>query len=325
MNREQNGRDKHFIVKQSKIAYIVGSFIIGAAIGLAILEILYHVSDIPMWIYMVIAAIMLLGIYVCMEAGNRKLLVDNDTLYYCNVFRQMRSFSLYDIGYVEAAWDSGRGQDYLKIYDKEGKVLCKLECSMQNADNLLSYFYDNEVTVDMKCGKGQTLLDIAMQQPITREEMAKQAEITYNEVADKIRSWEQKNVKLGAKLYYGFALFRGNEIDTYTDIQRRESCCSIRKDEELPEDFLCVMEIFIKKEDYFVRDKKRNLLRMDFPVFYKRGTKAVGEDYRLYYNGSCLNEIGNALAALEKYLPGHRFTQEQMDIGYDLVDYKHLQ
>lgn len=318
-------KDKHFMVKQKKIAYVVGAFIICIAVGLAILEIIYHISPIPIWIYMAIAAIFLLGIYVCMEAGNRKLLVENDRLYYCNTFGQMISFLLYDIGYVEAAMDSGKGQDYLKIYDKEGKILCKLECSMQNVDNLLSYFCDNQITIDIKSTSAQSFVDIVMQQPITREEMVKQAEPVYQEVTDRIRNWEKKNEKLGARLYYGYAFFRGNRLDPDADIQQTESCYTMKEKEDLPDDFLCTMEIFIKKEEYFIRDKRHNLLMMDFPVFYKKGTGAVGEDYRLYYNRNCVKELEEALTALEKYLPGHRFIQEKIEMQYQLMSHESIQ
>lgn len=314
----------HFIVRQGKIAYFVGAFIICAALGFGLLEIVYHTSPIPIWIYIVIFAMLLLGIFVWLEAKNRKLLVDNDILYYNNTFGQMKRFCLHDIGYAEAASDTGKGQDNLKIYDKEGNILCRLECSMNNAHSLLIYLYDNGIEVDIKKVKEQSLTNIIMQQVISREEIPGLAEKTYKDTEALINKWKEKNKKLGADIAYGYIFLRGEKVNPDAEIQREESRCYPEREEELPEDFLCIMELMIKKDDYFIRDKKGNLLIMDFPVFYNRRTKAVGEELRLYYNGSCQKEIETGLAALEKYLPGHRFLQVRLDMEYELMDYQRL-
>lgn len=319
---EAGKKTKRFIVRPHKIAYGVGVFSIMAAIVLGVAEMVFSVSKIPMWIYLVIGAIFLLGVYVCLEAKNKRLLVEDDILYYSNLFGHMKKFFLKDIGYVRAAIDPAKGQDYLKIYDKEGQLLCRLEWSMQNADELLGYFCDNStyhnISVEMEHVKAENLPDYMTGKAVCREEMEELAKEVFDKTKEIIGSWKQRNEKLGADFYYGFVSFRGEQMDKNAEIQRRESCCEIKAEEELPADFLCIMEVFIQKDGFFIRDKKGSLLVMDFPIFYKRSTGTIGEDIRLYYNENCMEEIEAALEALEKYLPGHRFRQEAMEPEYEL-------
>ena len=74
--------ERDFTVRQHKIGYGIGIWMIGAGIFILILEILYHVSAIPLWVYGIIMAIFGLGIWVCMEVKNRQLAVKENRLYY---------------------------------------------------------------------------------------------------------------------------------------------------------------------------------------------------------------------------------------------------
>lgn len=313
---------KKFIVRQSKIAYGVGIFIIGAALCLLLLEILYHVNTIPLWVYLVILAIFLLGVFVCLEVKNRQLRVENDEFYYRNILGKVKRFELHDIDHAKAAADFSRGRDSLCLYDEKGKMLCRLECSMKNADDLITYLYDNKIAVDMEKGAADSFLDIAMQQFITREEMTQKAAAVYEEADALVKNWKERNKKLGADFYYGFVEYYGSRIDRKAQIQPEECRCE-KKGEELPEDYLCVMEVYVQKDGCFVRDQKSlyasgDLLVMAFPVFYQRESGALGEEYRLYYNGNCIKEMEKAFKTLERYLPGHKFMLEQMQLGYEL-------
>ena len=56
--------ERDFTVAQHKIVYGIGALIIGAGMLFLVLEILYHLSVIPLWIYGMIGAVFLLGILV---------------------------------------------------------------------------------------------------------------------------------------------------------------------------------------------------------------------------------------------------------------------
>ncbi len=85
-----------------------------------------------------------------------------------------------------------------------------------------------------------------------------------------------------------------------------------------PEDYICVLEVFVKKDGYFIRDRKKTLLLMDFQVFYKRKSWAATGGARLYYNENWKKEVKDMLASLAKYLQGHKFIMDEMELGYDL-------
>ncbi len=158
--------ERDFTVRQHKIGYGIGIWMIGAGIFILILEILYHVSAIPLWVYGIIMAIFGLGIWVCMEVKNRQLAVKENRLYYSSTLGRARQFALEDIASVKAVSNPSGGRDDLRLYDKKGRILCRLETSMQNADVMLWYLYDNGVPLEMEKNTKRELTDIIFQEPI---------------------------------------------------------------------------------------------------------------------------------------------------------------
>ena len=73
--------DRKFTVRQHKAAYGIGIIIIGMGIFFLILEMIYHVSPIALWMYAVILLTFLLGLLVCLEAKNRQLAGTRNGLY----------------------------------------------------------------------------------------------------------------------------------------------------------------------------------------------------------------------------------------------------
>ena len=112
---KNEGQTSGFVVRQAGMAYGVGIFIVLFAAALLVLEVRYHVRAIPVWVYLVIAGIFLLGGYVWLEAWNRRLMVEGDTLYYRNVTGKMVKFAVTDIGYGKAAYHASKGRDYLRL------------------------------------------------------------------------------------------------------------------------------------------------------------------------------------------------------------------
>lgn len=283
-----------FVVRQGKVAYVVGGFIVGAGVGLLVLEGLYHIGRIPVWVYLVILAIVLLGISVWLEAKNRRLVVDGEYLEYRNLFGMAKQFEVKEIGYVRVADDFSKGRDSLKVYGKKGKPLFRLECSMQNAEQLLVYLHDWGVRLESEKGNGKLVEDILAQQVISEEELGRLSEEVYARARELVKEWLEENRKLGADFSLGFV--EGNEGEE--EKRQWENDC-------------WRLELYVKKEGHAVRDWKDRLLMMEFLVFYKRYTGVIGETERLYYNKKWQDEMQNALGVLAVYLPRHRFCQEE--------------
>lgn len=321
---------QNFIVKQTGAAYGVGVFIIASAVVLLTLEIRYHVRAIPIWIYLMIAGILLLGIYVWMEAWNRRLMVMEDTLYYRNVLGKMIKFSIEDIGYGKAAYHASKGRDYLRLYDKEGKLLCRLECSMRNVARLVWYLHDNDIPMELEKGAEGFAGHIVSQSPISEEEMKKLSQEVYGQAQTLVEEWQERNEELEAEFDYGFACYCmekmgkteniGKKVQTQSKESRyfSKSVTDKREMELLPKDYLCRLELYVKKEGYPVQDRRGRLMMLEIPIFYRKKSEAQREDYRLYYNGSWADEMKEDLQWLEIYLPRHRFVQLQEMLEYEL-------
>ena len=310
--------ERNFTVRQHKIMYGVGMLIIGAGILFLVLEIRYHLSMIPLWIYAVILAVFLLGILVCLEVKNRQLAVCKNCLYYSNIFGMVRYFTTEDIGSAKAAFNPSGGRDDLRIYDRNGKVLCRLACSMQNADRMICFLHDNGIGITMEKNTRQELKELVLQETIGAGELQRLFQEIYGQAEALIEEWIEKNRKLGAELVYGFAEYYGKRMDMEAQIQPKESRME-RKQGGLPEDYLCVLEMYVKKDGCFVRDRKKQFLLMRFPVFYKRKAVTAAGEIRLYYNRSWKTSLEHTLQSLVRYLPGHRFLMEEMELGYELL------
>lgn len=326
--------ERDFTVRQHKIGYAVGIWMIGAGIFILILEILYHVSVIPLWVYGIILFIFVLGIFVCMEVKNRQLAVKGNQFFYRSTLGRVRQFALEDIGAVKAVSNPSGGRDDLRLYDKNGRTLCRLETSMRNADSMLWYLYDNGIPLEMEKNTKRELTDIIFQEPVEEEKLSALSREVYGQAQAMIENWMEKNKKLGAGFAYGFAEYHGSRIDPEAQIQPKESRISDErgdKEENMaqcvkqsaapgmkPEDYLCVLEIFVKKDAYFIRDRKNALLLTDFQIFYKRRAWTSARDVRLYYNENWKTEVKDMLASLAKYLQGHKFIMDDMELGYEL-------
>lgn len=313
----QKESSRCFVVRPQRVVYGAGVFMIGMSLLFLMLELLYHIEAIPVWVYFVILAMSAGGVYVCLEAKNRKLTVENDRLCYTGAVGKGKEFGLEEIGCVKAAADFSGGRDYLRLYDKKGKIICRLECSMRNTEDLLWYLYDNKIVIDTGKNPGKLLTDLFSQRYVVKGEMGKLADQVYGEVSAVVKEWKGKNQKLGADFYYGFMQYYGNRIDADRQIQPEESRYE-GNGETLPEDYLCVLELFVQKDGCFIRDKRGKLLVMQFPVFYSRSAGTEDGALGVYYSGNCIRDMKEAFRALTAYLTGHKFIKEQTELGYEL-------
>lgn len=332
--KEQNLN--RFTVKQTGAAYGVAVFILVSAAVIFILEMRYHVKEIPVWIYVIIGGIFLLGIYVWMEAWNRRLVVEEDAFCYRSIFGKMVSFSKEEIGVGKAAYHASRGRDYLRLYDKEGKTLCRLECSMKNAPRLIWYLHDNGIPVGLEAGAEGYAGDIIRQHYLTEDMLSEQSRQVFAQMQELAKKWQERNQELGAELEYGFACYYAEKMKEKALRQPKESHFAKEAEREmrregererekaekdlhpLPEDYLCRMELYVKKDGCLVQDRRGRLLMLEAVVFYKRRSEGREAGYRLYHNSVWLEEMEEAMERLKSYLPGHRFVLAQEALEYPL-------
>ncbi len=322
-----------FVVRQTGAAYGVGAFIIASAVVLLVLEIRYHMKEIPVWIYCIIAGIFLLGVWVWMEACNRRLAVRGRIFSYRSAIGRNSSFTLEEIGHGKAAYHASKGRDYLCLYSKEGKTLCRLECSMQNASRLVWYLHDSRIPMELEQGAEGFAGDILNQRPVAEEEMKKLSGQVYGRMQTLTGKWQERNENLGAGFVYGFACYFRGKMKETAWIEPEESRffqtggipggtegnkTGKKEKELLPEDYLCRLELYVEKEGHTVQDRRGRLVRLEVPVLYRRKSDAGDKVSRLYYNGGWEREMEEGLYWLGNYLPGHKFVLVQEPLEYRL-------
>ena len=326
-NTNRGSSANGFAVKQTGAAYGIGIFILAAAALFSFLEMAYHVKAVTAWIYLVLLGIFLLGGYVLLEAWNRRLTVDEDQFSYCNPLGKTVSFSLGDVALGKAACDASKGRDYLRLYDKDGKALCRLECSMKNAPRLIWYLHEHGIPIGLEAGAEGYAGDIIRQRPLTEDMLAEQSGQVFGQMQGMAERWLERNRELEAELEYGFACYFAGKMDENARTQPAESHFPVpgtgngegREDAHvLPEDFLCRMELFVKKDGCLVRDRRGRTLMLESTVFYRRKCTGREGGFRLYHNGVWLEEMEEAMGWLERYLPKHRFTMVQEPLKYPL-------
>lgn len=318
---EEAARD--FTVRQHKAAYGIGIAIIGMGIFFLVLDIIYHVSHIALWMYAVILLILLFGMLVCLEAKNRQLAVTKNGLYYCNMFGVAKRFEVEDIGFAKAVFSTAWHLDCV-LYDKKGKKICRLEAGMENMDRMFLCLHDNKVDIHMGKGVKQAMGDLApsemgmfSQEIIEEENLSDLSGRIYGQAEALLEEWKERNRKLGAELLYGYAEYYGGRLDPEADVQP-ESSRITGNGKKLPDDYVCVLEVYIQKDGSMVRNRKGKLQYMVCPVFYKRKAMTKEAEIRFYYNAGWKEDMESVLAYWEKYLPKHKFVLEQTGLGYEL-------
>lgn len=312
---------KEFIVKEDRLAYFTGMFSIGMCVAVLLLTIWDNKGQAPsLWLYFVFFCVFAVpGICFVMAGRYRRLEVADRSFRYFNLLNRRTEFSIEEIGYVKAVVTSGK---YI-LYNKNGGRLCAVECNMSNIVQLLIYFMDNAIGIEVKGagkakGKEGMLHDILMQTIIPLGEMGNVSERVYRETQESVEGWLHRNKKTGAEVKYGLAEYHTEKLDSEAEIQQEEAGCRISGLQEVPKDYLCVLELYIMKAGKYIRNKKGGLIMLTFPVLYMRESFAPDKEHVLVYNGMYRKELEEQLARLERYLPSHRFVAEELELPHEL-------
>lgn len=311
--------EEEFAVRERKSIYGVGAIIFGMGFFLLLAELMFHTGPaVPLWVYLIVAMILACAGGCIMIVRNRKLEVKTSEITYTDMFGHRKKFTLGDIGYVKASANAARGRDFFHILDRNGKMLCKLEFHMENAYLLLRYFYDNGVEIEAEKEPGDVISQILSQERIPREDLGKLSEEICTEAGSILTKWLETHPLLEADFYYGLSEYHADRLRSDCCLQPPDSRCTAMNEKELPGDYMCMLEIYLKKEGLFILDRKKNPVGMRYPVIYRQRSAAEGEAYQLCYNRYFIKDIPVMLKALEQYLPNRRFIQEEQLFGYEL-------
>lgn len=312
---------KEFVVKEDKLAYFTGIFSIVVCITVLLLAIVDNKGHGPsIWFCILFFGIFAAaGLCFVMSGKNRRLEVADRRLCYFNLLNRKTEFSVEEIGYVKAVVTSGK----FTLYNKTGGGLCTVEGNMSNIAQLLIYLMDNEIKIEVK-GEGKakekesSLQDILMQKIIPLEEMGDISDRIYQETKEMTDGWLCKNNKLGAEAQYGFAEYHTESLDSEAEIQTEEARCVVTCLQDIPKDYLCTLELYIRKDGKYIRNKKGGLIMLIIPVMYMRESFAPDKEHVLVYNSIYRKELEEQLARLERYLPSHKFIKEELQLPHQL-------
>lgn len=307
-------------MNEGKIPWIVGSGTIVFGVLLGILVVLFSdnkvsvIGSVP-----VVTMVIMAGVFLCLDGRNRKLTVEDAKLCYRNWIGRQTSFSLEEISYCKTALEKSGGKDYLKLYDQQGKKLCKLEYNMKNCAQFLQYLLDNQVRLD--CSQKSDLLLKSMLQTtqIATEQITAQVNEAYDSAKEIIEEWIKEHPEFGAGWKMGIVSYLSDSLSNEMPLWEQESYTPLSMD-ELPEGYLIVIEGYLQKDGEFVISKKDRAVAFCIPLIGVSQSYQIGEQLKIRYFGAALEELKDLLDIWAHILPVNRYHTGMISIRHDLKE-----
>ncbi len=326
MERENQIR---FQVRENNMALFAGVFAIGAAIAVLALRLLYpSAEDMKMRSIFFYPALLLMagtGIFCCVKFFLRGLSVEEMNMHYVNSIKRRKDFNLDGIGYCEISFlGRGNGKNFIGLYDLVGDELCKLDFAMRGTTEFLEYLRDNQVKIEYTektrqylSGLGYTWNDT----DICREQISGCASAFYEAAREVVQEWEKKNNKFGVCWEFGLAEYVEKDLRQEKKLWKCKS--SVRHadgEEALPEDYVCVLEGYLKKGGEYVVDKHGEAVIFFVSYIERSKSYQVGELLKLRKRdeGFLLEELRSRLEWLAWKLPREKYHTENLILQHDL-------
>lgn len=219
-------------VSEGKIPWVVGIGTILLGILCIVLCVLYPgksmMSGIPYYLLVctVPVTIILAGVWLCLDARNRRLTVEDEALCYTNWSGRKAVFTLNDIAYCRTALENRGNRDYLKLYDAKDAVLCKLEYNMTGCTLFLQYLIDNQIKIECSEKSDYFLKSMlhAHMTSIFPEAIQDVVNAAYKEAKELVCKWTEDNGKLGVEWKMGLADYLEGEISEKKQLWEQKSC-----------------------------------------------------------------------------------------------------
>lgn len=272
--------------------------------------------------FTIIFLLFVIDLGCCIRGSLHCLSVDGMKMYYVNWYGKKRFFTLDDIGYCKL--ELSKNWDNIIVYDLLGNKLCKLEFDMRGSSVFLQYLIDNQVRIEWKTNPPLSAkmlpIEAALRETaICEEEIIKYTEVLYGKVRDILVEWEKQNKILDAYWEFGFAQFSEADLAGKSDLWNRTS--SIPENvTELPEDYVCIFEAYLKKDNEYVIDKKNEAVCILIPYVARSASYQIGEKLRLRkMNEDVITDwMKGHLELLAGILPKRKYHTEPLILQHEL-------
>ena len=314
-----------FQVRENKAALVCGAADLGIALYIFVMRLLYPSERGGGALLYLPLFCMLLGAVACfMIYINRKLIVEEMDICYVNWIGKKKQFTLDEIGYCQIGKNSDINQ--VVVYNLSGHKLCKLDTGMHGLPEFYQYLFDNGVQVNRmksKAEQSSTFLKIIdafdKETAICEEEIRKCSENLYEEIKLIIYDWERRNSHFKAVWEFGFAEYTAEDLEAKCPLHRYHSSVNEAM-EHIPDSYECVLELYLKKDDEYVVNKRGETVSIMFPYLSKTKSYRIEEGTRIRkMDEESLQEwLRWKLDSFSRELPKHKVHTEALVLGHKL-------
>lgn len=315
-------------VREHGIVLAGGIFIIGFSLFILLMGILQPSSGGNRFVFgLTLFLMMVCGIVVCAAYFLRSLSVEEMEICYVNHMGKKKLFSLDDIGYCKLKIYGGKkdaGIESFIVYDLLGRKLCKLEMNMRGAADFLQYLVDNQVRMQwpgMEQEKASLTDPVLLEQAVCKEEIGRFTETFYEMMRPVFTDWERKYKRFDACWEFGLAEYVQDDLTPQKDMWQWESRAWEKGREELPEDYICVGEAYLKRGQEYVMDRKGYVVGLLIPYIRQTRSYQIGERRRIRkMDETCLKEkLSVRLEQIARELPRHTYHTQALTLGHPLT------
>lgn len=315
-------------VKEGLLPWIVGigSILLGIMLMFGMI---LHPDDSPsvmLGVYSLILCMIAAGILLCMDAKNRMLTVENASLCYTNCFGKKKAFTLQEIGYCRVAMENQGAKDSIKVYDVNGKKLCKLEFNMKDGLLFVQYLLDNQIEVECSDKSDEYLKRIIYQTIVLPEEAPERVNCAYEDTKRLVEAWETRHKKFRAQWKMGITVYLRNEMSENKQLWEETGYTGICFDmasgnNPLPEETVIGIEGYLQRGGQFVCDRKNRPVMFYVPLISVTKSFQIGDTLKIRFRGGdVLEELSDQLALWAELLPKNRYHTEDIVLQHELKE-----
>lgn len=266
------------------------------------------------------------GIMVCAAYFFRRLSVEEMNICYVNFVGKRIVFSLDDIGYCKLKIYGSKKEASIEsytVYNLLGNKLCKLEMNMHGALEFLQYLVDNQVRIEWpgaEKDKRFVTEPVLLEQAVCIEKISGFTETFYDMMRAEFTDWERKYQRFEAQWEFGLAEYVQSDFTQQKDMWQWESSVQAKEREELPEDYVCVGEAYLKRGQEYVLDRKGRVVGLLIPYIRQTRSYQIGEQKRIRKMDEVrLKErLSVCLEQIAKELPRHAYHTQALTLGHSL-------
>lgn len=318
-----------FQVRESRLSLVAGALSIAFAVFIFAMRLLHPKGEGGvLFLYLPLLLMLAGGVFFFVVYRNKSVTVDEMSIRYVNFIKKEKAFTLDEIGF--GSLETGGGKITLRLYDLMGDRLCKLDFGMRGMGEFLQYLVDNGVKIEEKGSRphrqGTVLPELILKEKaVCEEEIPKETAAFYGEAEQIFRDWEKRNKRFAAEWELGFAEYRAQDLEREAKRKGRtgiQEWAGAWEDgtEEIPEDYVCVLEAYLKRDGEYVVDRGGKAVAVQIPYLSRCRSYRLGEDTRIRKSDEEIlkEETARYLEMLSEELPRHKYRTEAFRIRHTL-------